>query len=291
MMQRKSPDILRLARRGCGLLALTAVIGSGIYAPGEAATTREIAVGHPVIAVTNEQSDGTIWVLAGLDDRKTISKVDVATGQVERRESVSSQAVSIAQSSIGGLVLGTANGTSSAVVLYGGDTGNYIGTIPMRAPVVNVSISGGYFDAIEAFRNHRTLWAFNIARKGFQYVLPSDAVASVPVIGATAVWVVRSSGSVYKLGLSPAHVEGRLLASTGVAISISPNGFVLYVLEDASKSKSASVEEFSPHGASPTRIKVPPGSVDIALSVDGSMLFDAVSTKHSGRIEMIPLAS
>jgi hypothetical protein len=245
-----------------------------------------------VIAVTNEQADGSVWVLTGRTGHKTMSKIDVASGKVERIESVSGQATSIAQSSTGGLVLGTANGTSSAVVLYGGATGSFLGAVRMSAPIQNVAIAsdGSVVYAVEAFRHHTTLQTFDISRKGFGFAMSSDAVGVIPIPGGSAVWVVRSNGSLYKFGFFPQRVENRIAASTPAAraLSLSPNGFSLYVLVSESTGHQE-VRTFTPRGESRTVITVPSGSVDIANSADGSTLLDAVTRGGSGYVDVIPL--
>lgn len=252
-----------------------------------------IAQGAAIIGVTNEQTDGTIWVLSGSGSHRSMTKVDVTTGTVELRQSVSPQASSIAQGLNGGLVVGTANGRSSAVVLYDGANGAFLGAVPMHGSITNVAIAanGSITYAVEARGRSRMLETFDISRAGFPYHLSSTTVAVVPIVGGGAIWVLGSDSSLYKLHFFPLHVDSRLggAAAHGLSLTLSPNGFFLYVLEEQEPGRPGVVRVYTPRGLSTHRIAVPAGSTTIDISSNGNTLFDAVNTSRGGEVEEIPV--
>jgi DNA-binding beta-propeller fold protein YncE len=296
--QRSLPRRPRWAVASAALTIVTmAGIGVSGAEAGAAAPTRSLARGAPVISVTGDQTDGSIWVLAGRGSARTMTKVDTATGAVVRKESVSPQAVAIAQSKSGVLVLGTANGTSSAVVLYGGATGSYLGTMRTAGPVLALAISADGTDvhALEATRGQRTDLAFNTSTlQGFSYPVGTDAIGVAPLPGGKDMWILRSSGSAYERPYFPNHIILKTVAvgTKPRAAAISPDGNTLYVLANAPSGTGQRITAYPVGGTgATTTTSVPQSSVDFALSADGKSFYDAISGSRSGRVAVIPVGS
>jgi hypothetical protein len=281
------------AAGSAGLVIVTAAV-IAVTAAGAATTTRTVARGAPVISVTSDQTDGSIWVLAGRGTARTMTKVDTATGAVVRRESVSPQAVAIAQSDNGVLVLGTANGTSSAVVLYGGATGSYLGTVRTAGPVLALAISADGIDVhvLEATPSQRTDFVFNTSTlHGFSYPVGADAVGVVPVPGAQDMWILRANGALYERAYYPTQILKTVAVGPKPrAVAISADGNTLYVLANAPSGTAQRVTAYAVGGSGTTvATSIPHSSVAFAPAADGTSLYVAVSGTRTGRVAVVPV--
>jgi WD40 repeat protein len=284
---------VRRALWSAGPLAIGVVTVLGALAsapPAGAVAAGTVASGAPVISVTSTQSDGSIWVLSKHGTAKKISKVDATSGTVLHSESVSPQASAIAQSPNGNLVLGTAHGTASAVVLYNGTTGGYLGTVPVTAPVSSIAISpnGQIVYVLDGSGTARTLFTFNATHTGFSYNEPADTVGLAPTPDGSAIWTLRFGGGLSEMGFFPKRSITQIQATFPAQSSaISPDGQFLYVLGVANSSGLQQVKRFALGGGSSATYSVPAHSVDIAVSADGSTLYDAVAGKKTGKVAEI----
>jgi hypothetical protein len=257
---------------------------------GRPLDTTSIVIGARILAMTSQQVDGSIWILLDHDSQKVIEKIAVPSGAVKYVESVSRQAVALAQSPTGELLLGTANGNKSAVVLYGGDVGNYVATVRMGGPVLAVvpAPTGNIVYTLENVKHHPRLFTFDQTRRGFPFHLTSDASAIASVRGGRSIWIAQSNGDLYRFGFFPQRVLQHIHGSGDIrAMVISPNGQTLYAL--AKIGATEKVLTYSSNGGSSGSISVPANSVAIALSVSGTQLFDAVTHASSGLIKLLSI--
>jgi hypothetical protein len=234
-----------------------------------------------------------VWVLTGNAVAKRITKVVVTTGAVQVTESVSRMATSIAQSANGQLILGTANGTSSAVVFYNGSTGAFSEAVRMAAPVLYLAISyaGDVKYAIEQFRHHRTLRAFDGSASGFSFPVAADAVGIAPVAMDADAWILGSGGSLDKLRFFPNAVTRHTAVTAGLrALAVCPAGDAFYVLVTKPSTGATQIEAFSKAGHLTSVKAAPLGSASMGISADGRSLYVAVNTGRSGRVVAIPAA-
>jgi hypothetical protein len=281
----------RYALGGVALATLALVLSSASVAG--AAGTRTIGRGAPIISVSNEQTDGTIWILAGHGTSRTMTKLDVTSGAFVTSESVSPQASAIAQSPNGNLALGTSNGKSSAVVLYGGGTGNYLSTVQVPGPVTALAMgsTGEIVYVLEATKPDSTLFTFDHTHTGFAYKVGPKALDIAPVDAGAKVWILGPNGSMEEMSFFPNEIVKRVhVAKSADALAVSPDGNTLYVLAKGTSGQSEVIEVLNSGGTrSSASLTVPAGSRQLAVSSDGSTMYDAVSGSRSGVVRAIKL--
>ena len=281
-------------RRAAGTATLAGAVMAPIgFVASAAASVAPTTIGRgaPIISVSNVQADGTIWVLAGRGHNRTMTKVDVASGAFVTSESVSPQASAIAQSPNGEVALGTSNGPSSAVILYGGATGNYLGTVRVSGPVTALAMSpnGTKVYALEATKPNRTLFVFDQTHQGFPYQVGGDAVDVAPLNGGADIWILHADGTLAEMSFFPNEVVKSVsVGARAKSLAVSPDGNTLYVLAGAA-GKAKQLSTFSPSGARLTgSVALPKGASDLALSVSGTTIYAAESGTRSGIVAAIP---
>jgi len=273
-------------RRAAGTATLAGAVMAPIgFVASAAASVAPTTIGRgaPIISVSNVQADGTIWVLAGRGHNRTMTKVDVASGAFVTSESVSPQASAIAQSPNGEVALGTSNGPSSAVILYGGATGNYLGTVRVSGPVTALAMSpnGTKVYALEATKPNRTLFVFDQTHQGFPYQVGGDAVDVAPLNGGADIWILHADGTLAEMSFFPNEVVKSVsVGARAKSLAVSPDGNTLYVLAGAA-GKAKQLSTFSPSGARLTgSVALPKGASDL--------IYAAESGTRSGIVAAIP---
>jgi hypothetical protein len=254
------------------------------------AQTRVIRSSLPVLGVTNEQLDGTVWLLVRDGTREGISKVGVGNGSAIISEAVSPDASAVAQSQNGALAIGTSNGSKSAVVLYNGSSGKYQATVPTPAAVIALAMgqSGATVYALEATKPKRTLFVFNQTHTGFSYRLPSNAVGVAPTNGGNDVWVLQSSGSLFEMSFFPLKVINRLKTSPASKLAISSDGDFVYLLKRSASGSDLTI--LSTIKDDTVSFSLKDGSNDIATSLQDGTIFDSIATESSTGLGVVNLS-
>jgi DNA-binding beta-propeller fold protein YncE len=283
----------------CAVGVSVVLAGCGSSGGTKTARTRNTASARVVpgpagtLGAAPPQPSGLMWLLNRHGRARDLTEVALSAGTVSRIVPTSGSAAAVAESPIGVIAVGLATATTGAVELRNASTGAQEVTIPVAAPVLSLAYApnGTTLYVLEGARGTRSVSVINAERdKVLETVgLPADASAIAPAITQNAVWTVQRSGTVQETSLSTRKPEGAFsVGAPGIAIEISPDGGVLYVLKGAADGANISVVNASTQ----TTERVLPAarnSVGLQISNNGKLLYDLVGTPGYGNIQIIDL--
>jgi hypothetical protein len=253
--------------------------------------SQQIKVANPILSLTNENASGNFWVLAKKGSKKIVYRGNGIQAKIQGYENVSNDTSSIAQLSNGDLALGTANGRSSAVVLYSGTTGAYLSTIPVEAPAVALAASsnGKFVFVLEATKPKRTLFVFDQTHKGFSYLVSSKSIGIASIGTGSNVMILQSDGVLSELSLIPHKIVERVhLKHRSYSVAVSQVNGLIYVLDSAKSSGSKSVFVLK-LGGGHALIRVPSRSQACAVSENGEEILLSFSNSKAGVVAIVPI--
>ena len=265
--------------------------GRGARAAGIVAAV--LAAPKEVLAAADPEPDGLMWVLSGSARAKTLTSIDLSSGKVLASLGVSRAAGSLAASSTGLLAVGLATATAGAVELLNVTTGAEQGFVPVGAPVRSLAF-GADGTTLYVLDGDAASTSVTVVDSVSDRILatfgqPHDAVGIVADPSQRSVWTLDRSGVVEQTSTSTGRPTSVFpTGGPGLAITESPSGGLLYVLEGGSSvsriavvsTAKDSVERVLPAAAR---------SVGLAVSPSGGMLYDLVGAPGYGNIQEIPV--
>lgn len=248
-----------------------------------------------LLSAGNPQPNGSIWVLSGSANVKTLTGIDLSDDKAFDSIGVSASASAVAQSPTGILALGLATAHTGAVELLNATTGAAEGSIAVGAPVRALAFGSNGVTLYVLNGNAASTSVTVIDTTSDKIVTslgePLDAIGLVPDPSQSALWTVDRSGVVEQTSLSSGKpIAAFPMGNPGLAIAVSPDGGYLYVLKGTAS--GANIAVVSTVTESITRlIPAAAGSIALAVAPDGRTLYDIVGTPTVGNIQQIPLRS
>ncbi|HEX3794046.1 MAG TPA: hypothetical protein VHV57_06070 [Acidimicrobiales bacterium] len=297
---------MRRQRRLATLPGLTAAVGIIVITtlaatPVAAATTTtvppsSVSVPAPahLIDMAQPRSDGTIWVLHGTRAKKTLTQINVISQVAVGSEVVSPYAESVALAAQGiTLTVGTTKGAYPAVVWYNAITGDFMQAAKAALPITQVAVDAEG-DAITSLRGtpgHQMVAVTGISNShSFHYPVTDHAVDVAVSASGSTIYVLHADGTITSLAFpvgTPATVAD--VPASAQAMTLSPNGQTLYVLEKPSQAGAAtsvaivSLRTDSVVGSVP----VTGHCVSLAVSLDGKTLLEGITGQSSSSIKLV----
>jgi len=246
-----------------------------------------------LLAASEPQPNGTLWVLSGTPTARTLTNVDLSDGNKLTQVGVSNSAASVAESATGVVALGLATRTTGAVELLNATSGATEGSVAVGAPVralafgsdgVTLYVLNGKVASTSVTTVNTTtdkvVSSFGVAK---------DAVSLAPDPSQSAVWTLDRSGVVEETSLTSGQpVADFSLGSPGISIAASPTGGVIYVLKGTPAGSNIAVVS-TVTDAVKKILPAAAGSVALAVSPSGQVLYDFVGTPAVGNIQEISL--
>jgi hypothetical protein len=239
------------------------------------------------------QPDGSMWVLAGNAQAKTITDIDLSDGQKIATVPVSTSADAVAQSSTGVLAVGTATPTAGTVELRNGSSGTISSTVTVGAPVRSLAFGadGVTLYVLNGTTTNASVSVIDTANgQTLSSVgVPKDAVDLQSNPQQSEIWTVQSGDNAQGTSLQTGRSLGVIpLDARGIAIAFPLSGTRQYVLKGTGSVWN--IAEVSAGATSISRtIPAAAHSVDLVASTDGSTLYDLVGTSGIGNIQLIKL--
>lgn len=245
-----------------------------------------------LVAAGNPEASGSMWLLAGTSGERTLQLLDLGSGQLAKPLPESANAVTLAQATSGDVIVGLATATTGAIEFRGAPNGQLLSTTPIGAPVRSVAIDPGM---TMAYVLNGTLTSASVTVFHWgdstpitNLAAPADATAIAPSAAGDIVYTAEPSGNIDAI-----PVRGGPLShfQTGVgarALAVNPNGGYLYVLKGLGAAENIAVVNLAT-GAVTSVLPAAADSVGLAISPDGTLLFDVVGDAGLGNVQAITL--
>jgi hypothetical protein len=313
-MRTASSSVSNLARRlcrtnrsilgGAALAAGSLFLGScggggpaGVATPQQSSpTTSETAIipaPKGIVAATQVQPNGTLWVLSGSASVRTLEQINVVSKRSTTVVGVSASAVNVAQASTGLLALGLATPSSGAVQLLNGTSGTIEGTVQVSGPVKALVFGddGVTLYVLDATANAASVTVINSATEQTvaTFPVPGDAIGLAVDPTQTTIWTVEQSGNVQQTSLqSFKPIQSLPIDGAGIALTISSSGDTLFVLKGTSLASNITLVNIKTAGVEQV-LSAAADSVGLVASASGSILYDVVGSPTFGNIQAIRL--
>lgn len=204
---------------------------------------------------------------------------------------VSNQAESVAESTSNVLAVGLAGTSSGAVQLFDGNTGDQITTIPVGAPAKAVAFgSAGMVYVLNGSSSSTSVTIIDTAARhsAGSIATPLDA-AGLAVDPLQGVIYTADGSKVDQLPLTKGQASASFSTTDpGRSLALSSNGQFLYVLKGDPTIDNVGILKTATESMV-TVISAAGNSVGIALSRDGSTLYDFVGTSSASNVQTIAL--
>jgi hypothetical protein len=248
-----------------------------------------------LIAGGAPQADGTLWLLAGSTEAKTLQRLNLVTGRVMQIVPVGADADSLVESSTGLLAVGYAN-VSGSVEFRNGSSGALLGAVTVDAPVK--AIGSGNGTTFYVLSGTSTESSVNVVSSIGAAEPPSLGVALNTIALAVGpnddqLYLLESSGSVVDTPLSAK--AGQKLASAGffvgrspVQLALSGDGSTLFVLKGIQSDMNVGVFNTQTEQQLDV-LPAPANSVGVLVSIDVTHIYVLVGTPTLGNLQVYPV--
>lgn len=285
-----------------GLIALSTTLAgctssSGVPGPSSHPFVPSQIIPTPagLIASAQPQPNGTVWVLSGTTNVKTLTNIEFHTGAVATTVAASADATDLVESSTGQLAVSTATATTGAVELHNATSGALVNTVPTPGPVESlapgVAPNGDtVFYALIKTPSSDSVSVVDATSLSVTHILPAPdgIVGLVPSPDQQSLWLIAANGTLTRMSTGNASITGtfQMPGVLAQAISISPDGNTLYILDSNTTAPVASlIVVSSATGHFQKILPAPTNSVDIAISPDGTIIYYAVGTRTIGNLQ------
>jgi DNA-binding beta-propeller fold protein YncE len=282
---------------GIAALTLLAACSSGPSTAGSPPVAKKadrvITAPAGLEAGAEPQPSGFMWVLAGTGAVKTIDQLTLGSdnaGKVQRILPASLSASTVSESSSGLVALGLATSSTGAVLFLNGSTGAQIGTTALGAPVLDL-VAGTDGSTFYALNGTSTSMSVSVISSLNDQVtstvpVPLDTVSIAIQPNQQNILALEPTGWLSEIGVSGGRVIAQFPVGKGArTIALSNDGSTVYVLKDVAGSSNVGVID----AATERQVKAlpaPANTVDIQVSLDGSLVYDLVGTPKYGNIQM-----
>lgn len=282
----------------CGGASVSASTASGKSNGGNAKKVSPNRI-IPIPAGTNSGSsplpNGTMWVVAGNSASKGLFQIDLSSGKVVASVSVSNTASSVAQSPTGEIALGLASPSGGgALEFHSGTTGAVVGTVALPGKVISLA-AGSDGTKFFALTKVGAASSVEIVQDTTSKIIgtipvPKGSIAVAVTPDEKHIYTVDPSGTATETAIANGQIDGQFsIGHSARAISISPDGSLMYVLKGQGNIRNIAVVNLAKEsvtGALPAAAN----SVAAVGSPNGSFLYDIVGDPSLGNIQVIKLS-
>ncbi len=240
-----------------------------------------------ILGAGNLQPNNTMLLLVNFVGNKRIVQINLTNGSLGASQEVSSDVTAIAESLNGVIAIGTSAGKSSAVELRNGINGATIATIPLSAPVEEISPvadgSGFYvliqLDGISVVQFVPTDESGVI---GASIPVPGNTVSIAITADGNYLFYLEQNGEVAEISgannTSQIHIR---VGANAKELALSSYSQSLYVLKCSMGTCSISVVDI-PGQQVEKVIPAPNNTVQIQGSLDGTEIWDIANSPAFG---------
>lgn len=249
-----------------------------------------------IISAGSPQPNGSIWVLSGTKNIRTLTNIDLSNGKTISAVGADPNADSLGESPNGILALGIASGKDGAVQILNSSTGSLETTIPVGAPVKSLAFgaNGSTLYVLNGNTKSESITTINAAKDKVMGTFGTSlgTIAISPDPSQSAIWTIGTGGTINEQSLpnGSSAVTAFPTGNPGISIAVSPTTGTVYALKGTPAGSNIAV--ISPVTDSiKTVLAAAAGSVALAVSPNGRTLYDIVGTPTVGNIQEIPLSS
>jgi len=279
---------------GCAITAMASCSSTTSRAASSLRPTRVIAGPSAILAAGTPPSSGGMWILSGTAQSKTISLLDLPSGQLSRPVPASATADTLAEAPDGSVVVGLATATTGALEVRRGADLHVTETMAVGAPVRSVAASpdGSTYYALNGTPQSAAVTVVRAAERTSTVLpAPSDAAAVRVSRAGDEVYTLQPNGTVTIIATADGRQVGHFpTGAGGRAMAVSSDGASLYVLKGEGASRNVAVVDLATQAVTSV-LPAPAGSVDVVLSPDGSTLYQVVGTPDVGNVQVLRLPS
>jgi hypothetical protein len=281
------------------VLALVVVaVGVSLSGPSSKSSStvtplRTMPAAANTIGGTAQDTNGDVYALVNSGKAANVQKIDFSTGKVVAIFPVSVAATSIA---LGGNVLavGTSFKATGSVAFYS-LAGKKLRTVPMPAPVVQITSSSDQYDFFALTKYGQVAAALDVNQRTGTVTnnVPLSASTNSLVVdpGIQNLYTLVGGGTIQIVNLGTKAVTQHFVVSPyGSSITLSPNGGVLYELKNLVDSSNISVISTATEAV----VKVVPAPADCVAAVPsftGPQVIDYVGAQTFGNIQIFAVPS
>jgi hypothetical protein len=239
-----------------------------------------------------------MWVLAGTNSVRTMTRVDSTTGAKLASVEVSNDASAILETT-DDLLVGSASGTTSMLYVFTRSSGAPMRTVPLPASVIGLAAAanGTVIYVLEGTSTSRSVDVINMTNYSVERVtsVSSGTVSIAPTPDGSAMWTLDADGTLNEVSFASSQVVTSF--STGapaLSMALSPHG-VMYVLRSATSTTPphrpvSNVAVVNLNTESDERaLPAPSDTIDIVISQDDRTLYDVVGTPAIGNVQFFQL--
>jgi DNA-binding beta-propeller fold protein YncE len=267
--------------------------GPAAAGPGGITPERIVPVPKGALSAAEPQPDGTMWVLAGTKEGRSLSELDPTTGQVLGSIWVSGGAQSVAQTLTGVIGLALGIGSGGALELLDALSAKVIRTVSLGAAARDVAVGsdGTTFFVLTGRPAAASVTLVDSAdgRVRGMVPVPPDAVSAVPDTRQDTLYVLLRDGRVSEISIASGKVTAVfVVGDAGRSLALSPDGATLYVLKDTAAAANVAAVDVATESV--RRVLPAPGDCrEVLVSASGNQLYDVVGTAGYGNIQVFAI--
>ena len=256
--------------------------------------TKILPIPSGTVSASSPLPNGTLWVVAGNAASKGIFQISLSSGKVDASVSVSNDASAVAQATTGEICLGIASPSGGGAVQFrSGVTGGLLSTVPLSGAVI----------ALTAGSDAKTFYALTRVGSAMSVSIVQDTngkvISTVPAPKAAVslavtpserhVYVLQSDGIMSEISTSNGQVDSQFsIGRSGYFAAMSSDGSSLYVLKGQDPNRNVAVVQLSTESVKKV-LPAAASSVAVALSPDGTQLYDVIGNASVGNIQIYKL--
>jgi hypothetical protein len=237
------------------------------------------------------QPNGTIWTLAGDDERRALVEFSLSGGQQPVGvKAVSNSARSIAESPSGTIGVAIGARRAGALELRNGSTGTLIRTVAIGAPARQVAVGSdeSTFYVLSGTSAAMSVTIVN-SRNGLTLgtvPVPLETISVVPDLQESSIYALQPTGLVDQIAVAGGRIMSTFRAGDPArSIALSPDGSTLYVLKGLVTAPNVAVVDVGTQSVREV-LPAPANCLQILVSPDGSELYQMVGTPQYGNIQV-----